>query len=238
MTSAFVCHLYDTFAYQTQKLSRWDFIAKQTADAFAAKGLPFLNCFGLLDGKLYGTTRPGDPDIENAAFSGYKRRHGQTYQAFVAACGLHIGWFGPGEGTNHTDSWHYANEDLHGQIHRGAAAAAALHGAGPWCIFSDGAYPHSAKLQKGYMGNLTADERRFNSRCNKTRVAVEWDFHGQVAQFPFVDTARKQLMQLSPVALNVHAALVFHNWWVCCYGGQLCGYFQAEPPTLARYFQV
>ena len=237
MTSACSNYLYALYARQTNDLSLWAFLFKESADAFEQKGMPIPGVFTILDGKLFRTCRPGGRD--DSAFSGHNKAHGNVYQVFVLANGITIGWFGPGKGTNHTDAWHYSDEGLHDQLLRAVAAANQLHGPRRWCCFADGAYPLSAVLLKGFQRVRTRDQNRFNGLCNRRgRVSVEWNFGNMMQLFPFVDTYRKQKLRLNATAVWTHTAMLFHNWWVCCYGGQINDFFDLVPPTLERYFQV
>jgi hypothetical protein len=239
MTNEVALFLYNTYRRQTQDLANWAFLFRESADAYHAKGFPYEDCFCMLDGKLFRTARPISQPTENSAFSGHKKQHGNNYQTFAIAHGLTIGFFGPGEGSNHTDAWHYHNERLHDQMLAAVGAAVALFGPANWCGFSDGAYPISAVMQKGFAGVRTRDQDRFNGRCNRTgRVSVEWNFHVICSNFPFIDTYRKQQILSNATGVWTHNAMMLSNWWVCCNGGLLPSFFDVEPPTLETYFRV
>jgi hypothetical protein len=239
MTNATMKLLYDKYSRQTQNLSNWAFLFGESADAYARKGFPYTRCFAMLDGKLFRTGRPSDEDIEISAFSGHRHCHGNNYQAFVTAHGLCIGFFGPGKGSNHSDADHYDKMHLHDQLMAARDAANQIFGPGPWYCFSDGAYPISQVLQKGFVGRRTRDQNRFNGLCNRRgRVSVEWNFGNMCTKFPHIDTYRKMKIEQNPTAHWTHAAMLMHNWWVCCYGGLVQDFFDCEPPSLETYFDV
>ena len=68
-------------------------------------------CFGLIDGTLHCTTRPGvktrirgirnNNNIQRAVYNGHKRHHGIKFQSIVLPDGLVAQMFGPVEGRRH-----------------------------------------------------------------------------------------------------------------------------------------
>ena len=54
----------------------------------------------------------------------------------------------------------------------------------------------------------------------------------------YVDTTRKMKVLQGACRLKYVAAVVMHNWHVCCYGSQVGAYFEVDPPDLAQYFSV
>ena len=58
----------------------------------------------------------------------------------------------------------------------------------PLCIYGDPAYPLRRHLQSPYRdGNLSDEQRAFNSSMSSVRVAVEWVFGDITRYFAFVN---------------------------------------------------
>lgn len=236
--NVFTKFLHDTYVGQLHDLSLWAHLAKESARAFSNKGFPLKNCFAFLDGKIYRTCKPEDAEAEHYSWCDPKKKNGYNYQAFIAACGLHIGFFGPGD-ARRVDAYHYRNMGLHDQIVHASQECELQHGEGGFHTFSDGGYPISEHNLVGYKGNKTDDQSAFNHSCHgKGRVGVEWKFANKLQQYPMVDNFKKMKQHLSATAHWTYATAIIHNWHVCCYGGQVSSYFNVEPPSLREYFTV
>jgi hypothetical protein len=107
-----------------------------------------------------------------------------------------------------------------------------------WCVGGDLAYPLSVHMQRGVIDAQSPAELNYNKDFNTVRVAVEHDFHCLVSLFPYVDTYRKMKVLQNACRLRYSAAVIMHNWHVCCYGNQVGAYFGVLPPTLQQYFGV
>jgi hypothetical protein len=96
-SSAFLHWFNSTYGHSLTDMKRWAFLSEQSSNAYLSKGFPMPNCHSNTDGKLYRTGRPINRYVEAAVFNFHHLQHGCVYIAIIAACGIHIGFFGPGE---------------------------------------------------------------------------------------------------------------------------------------------
>ena len=70
----------------------------------------------------------------------------------------------------------------------------------PLCIYGDPAYPPRRHLQSPYRdGNLSDEQRAFNSSMSSVRVSVEWVFGDITRYFAFVNFKHNLKIGLSPI---------------------------------------
>ncbi len=155
-------------------------------------------------------------------------------------CPHHPSPFSAGPG-GRNDGQHYAYFQIYNQLAALSAATNALLGtAFQWYTFTDGAFPASFHLRKGFInpapgGNLAA----FNHAANAGgRVTVEHGFHCQIAQFPFADTYRKMKVSQQNYRDIYAGVAMFHNIHCSVYGNQVGAYCEVRPPTLEKLFAV
>lgn len=109
----------------------------------------------------------------------------------------------------------------------------------PLCIYGDPAYPLRIHLQGPYKGGqLTDDQKEFNSSMSKVREAVEWVFGDIVTYFAFLDYKKNLKIGLSPIGKMYSVCALLRNALTCLYGSTTSTYFDVQPPTLHDYFQV
>jgi hypothetical protein len=237
---AFLSHIHSTYGHSLKDMKRWAFLSEQSQDAYLARGFPMPHCFGNIDGKLYRTGRAIDPVIEDATFNFHHHAHGLVYLAIIAACGIHIGFFGPGPG-GRNDGQHYNHFNVYDQLQALSDATNALLGTNSlWYTFSDGAFPASDHLMKGFINPAPGGpQAHFNHVANAGgRVTVEHGFHCQVSQFPFIDTFRKMKVSQQAYKLIYESTAIFHNIHVSAYGNQVGAGMHVAPPTLQKLFEV
>lgn len=120
-------------------------------------------------------------------------------------------------------------EDLH-------AHSWALDGT-PLCIYGDPAYPLRVHLQTGFRGaNLTLDQQMYNRSMSRVRTSVEWTFGEITNYWAFLDFKKNLKIGLSAVGKMYLVGTLLRNALTCCYGSQVCDYFNLKPPTLNEYF--
>jgi hypothetical protein len=216
-----------------QQLEMWAESLPHFAERIATKGAPpGLNCVGFLDGTLRPICRPTHG--QRAAYSGKARTHGLKYQALTLPNGIIAHLFGPVEGRRH-DSTVLGESRLLDDLLT-LFATAAEQGGPRYCIYGDGAYPHSAVLQLGYRGNqLSPTEQEFNSIMSSLRVSVEWSFGKTVRYFGFCDFSKNQKVFLQSVSKMYVVSTFLTNCHTCVRGSQVSSFFCCDPPTLEQY---
>jgi hypothetical protein len=248
-------HTADIYRASLMDLKRWAFTAKQSERAYTAGGYPMAGCVMVTDGKLFARAKPSRPDVEAETYSFHHNKNGENYLAFVIACGITIGFFGP-QGGRRTDCYLLTFFAVLAQIKAFSDAAIAAFGGGIRHCFGDSIFPLSPHLRIGFKGGaVTRMMMRFNHRANQgARVGVEMSFRDITTIFPYVDTARcMQMGNMATAALTI-SAVVFHNAAICCSGsvteemfmGRLSEYGTEEFPlgettprrSLAKLFQV
>ena len=105
------------------------------------------------------------------------------------------------------------------------------------CIYGDPAYPLRVHLQTGFRGvNLTPMQQNFNRSMSDVRSSVEWAFGEILRDWAFLDFKKNLKLSLSAVGKMYLIATLLRNAVTCCYGSQICDYFNLHPPTLEEYF--
>ena len=107
----------------------------------------------------------------------------------------------------------------------------------PLCIYGDTAYPLRVHLQTGFKGaNLTPDQEQFNKSMSDVRTSVEWTFGEIVKDWAFLAFKKNLKLCLSAVGKMYLVGTLLRNAITCCYGSQVCEFFDLAPPTLNEYF--
>ena len=68
------------------------------------------------------------------------------------------------------------------------------------------------------------------------RIAVEWAFGGIVTNWAFLDFKKKLKLLMSAIGKQYLVGTLLKNALTCCYGSQVCEYFDLDPPSLQEYF--
>ena len=109
----------------------------------------------------------------------------------------------------------------------------------PLCIYGDPAYPLRRHLQAPYReGNLTDDQKAFNSSMSSVRVAVEWVFGDITKYFAFINFKHNLKVSLSPIGKMYSVCALFRNALTCLHGSTTGSFFDLAPPSIHEYFQA
>lgn len=109
----------------------------------------------------------------------------------------------------------------------------------PLCIYGDPAYPLRRHLQSPYReGNLSDEQRAFNSSMSSVRVSVEWVFGDITRYFAFVNFKHNLKIGLSPIGKIYSVCALFRNALTCLHGSTTSSFFDLAPPTIQEYFQA
>lgn len=149
---------------------------------------------GFVDGTLRGCTRQrGQDDLQRENYSGKHKAHGLSVQSVVFPNGMigHLGGMESGRrhdyfllrvsGLNDTLALVQQGKEFQGRI------------------YGDAAYPLQAHIYRGYIGNLTPAQKKYNQELSRVRVCVEWVFGQIIDLFPFVDFKNNLQLMFSPI---------------------------------------
>ena len=108
----------------------------------------------------------------------------------------------------------------------------------PLCIYGDPAYPLRIHLQAPYKAaHLTQDLEAFNSSMGDVRSVVEWVFGDILSYFAFLDFKKNLKMDLALLA-QCTLFVTYLECITCFYGSITSDYFDLQPPTIQKYFQI
>lgn len=102
-------------------------------------------------------------------------------------------------------------------------------------LYGDSGYPLSKYLIVPFKGRLTPKEQRLNKIMSGLRVSVEWGFAKILQLFPYVDFKKNLKIRKDKVPAFYKVATILTNCHTCLYAGQICEYFELEPPSLEEY---
>ena len=109
----------------------------------------------------------------------------------------------------------------------------------PLCIYGDPAYPLRRHLQSPYRdGNLSDEQRAFNSSMSSVRVSVEWVFGDITRYLAFVNFKHNLKIGLSPIGKIYSVCALLRNALTCLHGSTTSSFFDLAPPTIQEYFQA
>ena len=200
------------------------------AAAIYAKGAPFRNCWGFIDGTIRPISRPSNN--QRALYNGHKRVHAIQCQSVATPDGLVSLLAGPYEGKRH-DSGMLKESGLLPLLEQYSVSPAGEI----MRIYGDPAYPLRPQLQAPFKGaNLTGDQQLWTSRMNSVRVSLKWLFGDIAIFFKFVDFKTNRQVQLSAVGKIYLVCTLLTYARNCLYSNTTSKYFGLEPPLLAHYF--
>lgn len=207
--------------FDVAHLRRYQAIIRRT-------GCPLERCVGFIDGTLRPTSRPGED--QRVVYNGHKRVHGLKFQAVVTPDGIVSHLAGPHCGNKHDSS-----------ILRETGLLAKLDTSlrdqdGPFLLYGDGGYPLVPQLLCPYKGaTVTRDQKLFNTRLSKVRIAVEMSFGKVIQYFAFLDYKKNLKILLQPVAKYYMVATILTNCHTCLYESAVTALFASNPPLLEEY---
>lgn len=193
--------------------------------------LCFDRCVGFIDGTALFIPRPGG-GLQQACYSGHKRRHAIKFQSVLTPDGLIFHLYGPVEGRRH-DMTLYHESGLDAIL----ANELVIDGV-QFHIYGDAAYFLRPWLQTAFQGILTAQEAAFNDSMKVPRTAVEWGFKDVKQTCTTLDYPRKLKIRESPVGQLYNVGVLFWNFRCCLYGGATSTFFTCPPPTLGEYLAL
>jgi hypothetical protein len=183
--------------------------------------------WGFIDGTLRAIARPEKQ--QRASFSGYKRHHGQHYQAVVAPDGLVVSLIGPFVGSrNDITVYHESYLDA-------LLTPFVSQGTDIYHLFGDKAYRNLPLVMSPFHPALTDEEEQYNTALSSLRVSVEHAF-GKITQlWSFTDLKRVQRTGLQPTAAYYHVMVLMSNLHTCMHGNQISEKFDCAPPSMLAY---
>jgi hypothetical protein len=238
-----ISHVYENFHYLLESLARWKPLFPSFAEACAEMGSPAnLGVFGFVDGTLRQIDRPsarnGHGNMQRAAYSGHKKKHGLKFESVSFPNGITAWLKGPYEGRRH-DAFIIRTSGLLEHIEDVVTDATATFGI-PLAIYGDRAYPLRPFLQTNYKGrreNLTNEQLAYNELMSGLRESVEWQFNKTVEYFAFIDFHKNQKIFLQPVGKYYIVATILANCHTCLFGSITSSYFGCMPPTIEYYLE-
>eukprot|EP00733_Pompholyxophrys_punicea_P000253 Pompholyxophrys_punicea_v1_NODE_54_length_4213_cov_13.619529.p1 type:complete len:224 gc:universal NODE_54_length_4213_cov_13.619529:2087-1416(-) len=143
---------------------------QQFSTAFANKGCPILNQFGVLDGTLRPTCRP--THFQQQLFNGHRRVHGIKFQSLITPDGIIHSLHGPVAGRRH-DAF-LLRESLLVENLIAMNNAIAPHQF--FVVYADRGYHIRPYIMTPYSGAyVTPAQREFNRvMSSASRICVEW----------------------------------------------------------------
>ena len=135
------------------------------AGSVNAKGTPFHNCWGFIDGTVRPICRP--QEMQRVVYSGHKRVHTIKFQSVVISDGIIANLHGPVEGCCN-GSGMLAYSGLLQQLEQHSYNLYEE----PMCLYGDSAYLLRVHLQRPF-ANPTPDQLIYNKAMSQSRVAAE-----------------------------------------------------------------
>ena len=231
--SLIINHMCTTLAARfSDHLQLWSGLTQQqvrTYERAVTQHTPGVRCIWA---SLDGTFRPIAKPIQQqrASYSGYKRRHGQHYQAVVAPDGIVVSLSGPWAGSrNDLGVFHESQLDM-------LMRPLVVHGNDVYHMFGDKAYQSLDLVMCPFHPPLNDTEQEYNKTLSALRVSVE-HFFGKVTKlWSFTDVKRVHRTGLQPTAAYYKCMTLFTNLHTCMSGGnQVSEAFDMNPPTVAAY---
>ena len=196
------------------------------SQALANSGCPLINCIGFIDGTCRQMCRP--TRNQKYYYNGHKQFHCLEYQGVVAPNGIVIDLSGPAIGIRH---------DL--RMMGESNIVSRLPDPLQWSVYSDPAYYHAEKVVAGFPGTiLTAEQKEFNKKMSKERIAVEWCFGGILNLWTGLRMVKDFKVDLQPVALYYKSATILYNIHNILRPNQISQYFNCPTFTLDDYLHV
>ena len=218
-------------------------LARWASDVSKKVPNTFQDVWSFIDGTVRPTCKPcPDPrklppgitagQVQQAQYSGHKRRHAFKGHAIIVPSGMLIHWFGPVDGRRH-DSFLLQKSGVLEQLPN------LTIGGVDYKIYGDQAYPVLAHIvgpvPKRYAPPGSA-ARALNRAMSSVRIVSEWWYGIQTNTFQTLDFARWQRQYLTVPALQYAVCVLFVNCRTCMNGGnRISTYFNRPPPTLDEY---
>jgi hypothetical protein len=105
-------------------------------------------------------------------------------------------------------------------------------------LYADKIYNSSTLINAAFSerhGQLQAWMTIENRIMSKIRIAIEWTYGTIITQFKFLDFAKGQKLQESPLPKHYIIAVLLANCHCCLYEDRHCKAFDIDPPTLNEY---
>jgi hypothetical protein len=183
--------------------------------------------WGFIDGTLRAIARPQEQ--QRPSYSGYKRVHGQHYQAVVTPDGLIVSLIGPFAGSR-PDIAMYHESYLDGLLQ-----PVVTQGPDVYHLFGDKAYRGLPLVMSPYHPALTEEQERYNTHLSRLRIAVEHAFSRITKLWSFTDLTRIHRTGLQPTAAYYLVMTLMTNIHTCMHGNQISEKFDLDPPSLLEY---
>jgi nuclease HARBI1 len=184
--------------------------------------------WGFLDGTFRRVARPSKGQRDQ--YSGYKRSHGQQYQAVITPDGIIVSLKGASLGSrNDLRMWHESGLD---------ATLTPLVTRGNYVnhLYGDKAYQGQNLIMAPYRAPLTPPQKVYNAAMSGLRVAVEHGFGRVTSLWAYTDLKKSQKTLLVPTASYYYAMVLFTNLRTCMNGGnQISEQFDMAPPSVDEY---
>lgn len=229
-------HIYNNFGHILSHLSNLPWLTldrlRLYAQAVQAKGAPIPNCFGFIDGTTRGICRP--TQNQETYYSGHKRHHCVKFQSVVCPDGMIVSLKGAYEGRKH-DAGIFRDSQLYRQLEQ----CVRFPNGENFILYGDKAYGIKELLLSPYPErvDMTQQQREFNERMSKVRIAVEWGFGKIISEFAFLDFKKNQKILLQEVGSMYMTAVILTNCHSCLYGNQTAQNFNTMPVELEQYLE-
>jgi hypothetical protein len=229
-----VLHLqnrFENFMFWDPKRLTIEALQRYAAHIDAAGGGDLI--WGYIDGTIRKICRP--TRNQRIYYSGHKHIHGYRFQAVVTPDGLFSSVYGPVVGS-HGDWYIFQESQLEATITEVIQAA----GSRKLYIYGDPAYTGSKVTMGSYRkprgGQLTQQQRQFNTNMSRRRISVEHGF-GHVQRHWLQSSYHlNQRIGHTPVGTYYLVGLLLANIMTCLRGNQISDQFDCDPPTLPEYF--
>lgn len=195
---------------------------------------PLDSVIAFIDCTKIRIARPGGANlIQQAVYSGHKRKHCLTYQTLSTPDGLIAALYGPVEGRRHDltllrqSGWEQVMSDMCNIDGR------------QYYVYGDSAYLLRPYMQRPFLnGFATAEQLAFNAEMSSLRVLVEHNYRDLKQMWSSQDSSRQLKVRLAPIGLLYKSSAILLNFRTCLYqGGQTIQRFELPPPSLDAFLQ-
>ncbi|KXS14944.1 hypothetical protein M427DRAFT_99243, partial [Gonapodya prolifera JEL478] len=223
IANCFACILHFDKTQMTGELMRG------FADAVAAKGAGYVDCFGFVDRTMHAICHPTRD--QHISYNGWKRFHAVKFQGATSPDGIIWHLSGPYGG-----QWHdlriFCNSPLYDILEQFAFGP----NNEPLIIYGDPAYVQSLHVQVLHKGsNLTPRQAALNASMSQVRIASEWGYGKVTSLKGFINYTHHMQLGRTPVGTIDKVAIFLTNCHTCFYGGVTSSYFNIQPPLPEDY---
>jgi hypothetical protein len=193
--------------------------------------------WGFVDGTFRAFCKPSASDeAQRAAYSGYKKLHGQNWQAIVTPDGLIVSLVGPYFGpANDWTMWQLSGckEEIQ----------EVMEGHKMLWIYGDPAYRLSYRVLAPYgtaKGRrfLPSGKQAFNKGLSTVRIAVENAFGIVQKLWTYTAFGKGLSAGKQPVGAIFAVAVLLTNCHSCLHGNQISQRFEVPPPLVEDYLYL